>query len=394
MSEQLRVCLFAPAFPPVVGGVETFLGTLASELLRHQVLVRVVSGTPVEEELRSKLEASGGTAIWVERCPPPGAVGWEYDAFYRAEALQRTLAQYPVDVIHAASHDCAISAAIAMAALPPTRLVTAFGEIATEDPENSFGLARTRFVHDLPQIDAYLAWSRYYEELARKYEIPQHKVHRILAGVEVDLFAAGDRARGRAALGLSEDILLCCCPARFTPRKGQLELVRAVRRLRADGDGGRLRVLLTGSVNSGSQRYVEQLLREIEEAALEDVFMWRPEVPFAELPHLVAAADIVVQPSHVEGLGGAALEAMAAGRCVLLTRTRGFDEIAHHGENAWMVEPRSSEALAQGLRFLMDRPSLRAQLGRAAANHAQAKFRAESAVGRILELYLKLRDSL
>ena len=49
----------------------------------------------------------------------------------------------------------------------------------------------------------------------------------------------------------------------------------------------------------------------------------RERVGRAEMPAVFCAADIVVQPSHAEGLGLAVLEAMSCGRPVVTTEHRG-----------------------------------------------------------------------
>ncbi|MGA1839237.1 MAG: glycosyltransferase family 4 protein [bacterium] len=383
----IRVCLFAPAFPPVVGGIEVFLGTLAYQLAIRNVVVHIVAGTELEPSLIRILEKSGGSSTWVKRNPPPGSVVWEYDTFYRAEALYNALSINPVDIIHAASHDTALSAVIAREALGQIPIITAFGEIATES-NNPFGQSRSSFIHSLDQIDAYLAWSKFYEELAYKYNLPRHKVHRILPGVEVDRFSKGSRNKGRKMLSLTDDVFILCCPSRFTPRKGQLELVKAVASLPIDRD--KFRVIMTGSINSGSKEYMDEVLYEIKKANLEKIFIIKLETPFAELPHLMAAADIVVQPSHLEGLGGAALEAMATNTCTLLTNTRGFDEIAIHNVNSWIVEPKSPESLAEGILALMRDPALRKRLSQKASTYVHNNFRANHVADRILALYKKI----
>ena len=61
----------------------------------------------------------------------------------------------------------------------------------------------------------------------------------------------------------------------------------------------------------------------------------------------VAAADVFVNPSSVEGLPVAILEAMALGRPVVATAAGGVPGIVKDGETGLLVEPEDPEALAE-----------------------------------------------
>src|SRR5205823_12785948 len=85
----------------------------------------------------------------------------------------------------------------------------------------------------------------------------------------------------------------------------------------------------------------------------------------ADVPVCLAAADIVALPSLREGLGVAALEAMAAGRPVVASRVGGLAEVVVHEETGLLVPPADPEALALALARLTRDPGLCARLGAA-----------------------------
>lgn len=74
------------------------------------------------------------------------------------------------------------------------------------------------------------------------------------------------------------------------------------------------------------------------------------------LPHLEAAqhmrqAAVIAMPSvHPEGLGLAALEALAAGSMTVATSAGGIGELVEDGETGWLVEPGDVPALTAALR--------------------------------------------
>jgi len=71
-------------------------------------------------------------------------------------------------------------------------------------------------------------------------------------------------------------------------------------------------------------------------------------VPHDEIPRLLAGSRVLAQPSLVEPLGQALLEAMACGRSVVATRIGGPPEFVPP-EAGVLVDPLDVDALARGL---------------------------------------------
>jgi glycosyltransferase involved in cell wall biosynthesis len=71
-------------------------------------------------------------------------------------------------------------------------------------------------------------------------------------------------------------------------------------------------------------------------------------IPHDEIPGLLSASRVLAQPSLVEPLGQALLEAMACGRSVVATRIGGPPEFVP-AEAGVLVDPLDEEALARGL---------------------------------------------
>jgi len=90
----------------------------------------------------------------------------------------------------------------------------------------------------------------------------------------------------------------------------------------------------------------------------------------------LAAADVVALPSLQEGLGVAALEAMAAGRPVVASRVGGLAEAVVHEETGLLVPPGDPTALATALARLARDPGLRARLGAAGRARVLAHYTA------------------
>ena len=72
---------------------------------------------------------------------------------------------------------------------------------------------------------------------------------------------------------------------------------------------------------------------------------------------ILKSSDIFVMPSRYEGTPIALLEAAALARPILASSTGGIPELVKHEEQALLVPPGNSTALAQGLlKLTLDRP--------------------------------------
>jgi glycosyltransferase involved in cell wall biosynthesis len=100
------------------------------------------------------------------------------------------------------------------------------------------------------------------------------------------------------------------------------------------------------------------------------------------------AADVVVVPVRdVPQPSGQSvtLQAMACGRPVVLSRTRGLwePEALHDGENVVLVEPGNRDALAAAVRTLLDEPERAAAIGAAARTDVAAHASVEQYAQRL-----------
>jgi glycosyltransferase involved in cell wall biosynthesis len=83
-----------------------------------------------------------------------------------------------------------------------------------------------------------------------------------------------------------------------------------------------------------------------------------------------------------------ALEAMAAGAAIVVSRIGGLPEAVIDGESGLIVEPGDVSALAAALERLLDDPTLRAQLGAGARKRVE-RFSAPAVVPRYEEAYAR-----
>jgi glycosyltransferase involved in cell wall biosynthesis len=93
-----------------------------------------------------------------------------------------------------------------------------------------------------------------------------------------------------------------------------------------------------------------------------------------DAPRIVQAFDIIAVPSHVEPLGNATLEAMAAGLPVVGSHVGGIPEMIVDGETGTLVPPSDPPALASALEHIVADTDRRAAMSRAARTRAIQQF--------------------
>ena len=189
------------------------------------------------------------------------------------------------------------------------------------------------------------------------------KITVVPSGIDPEAFVApaSERVRVRQELGVGADTMLVLTVGALERRKGHAVLLAAAARLaRPDvryvfcGAGGDADALAAAAAPLGG---AVQLVG------------FRGDVAA-----LIAAADVVAMPSLQEGLGVAALEAMAAGKPVVASRVGGLAEAVVDEGTGLLVPPGDPAPLAAALDRLAREPALRTRLGEAGRAHVLARY--------------------
>src|SRR6185436_1958502 len=148
---------------------------------------------------------------------------------------------------------------------------------------------------------------------------------------------------------------------RLTPSKGQLELLRAFKRVVSEIPTATL--LIAGAPAFNQEDEYAELLRQ---AASDPGISNRVLMLGArdDVAALMPALDLLVVNSSSEACCLVVLEAMACGVPVLATRTGGTPELIEHGKDGWLVPWRDEDGLAAAIMKLIREPDLRSRLVR------------------------------
>jgi glycosyltransferase involved in cell wall biosynthesis len=150
---------------------------------------------------------------------------------------------------------------------------------------------------------------------------------------------------------------------RINDPKGAFDLLDAYRALPATSRAA-ARIVFAGDGQ------VEELRRRAAEIGPDVVVhSWLDR---EERDHLLAASDVLVLPSHHEGVPMAILEAMAYGLPVIATPVGGIPDVIRHGREGLLVEVGNRAALTTALARMVAEPALRMSLGRGARATAES----------------------
>jgi glycosyltransferase involved in cell wall biosynthesis len=176
------------------------------------------------------------------------------------------------------------------------------------------------------------------------------------AGVEGEAFSASSICAARETDASRAARLRVLFIGRLTEIKGAGLLIRAA----AETPGIDLTIAGDGDLK-------DSLATLAKELGVPARFAGR--VDRVEKRRLLADCDVVVIPSvllkreRAEGLPVVLLEAMAAAKPVIASRTGGFTDVIIDGDNGLLFEPADQEMLARRLRQLLAEPETRERLG-------------------------------
>ncbi len=208
--------------------------------------------------------------------------------------------------------------------------------------------------------------------------VPEHKVHPVYSGVDLDVFDPGPLAAEAASEGAPTVLGFV---GRLDRVKRLDVLLEALKRTPEELRPGR--VLIAGD---GSER-----------ASLEEVIAGDPWLTahcelvgrVSDVPGFLKGIDYLVLPSQIEGFPNAVLEAMAMARPIVATRVSDVPTIV--GDLGFLAEPGDPDSLAAALQAMqaLSAPE-RTELGRQARAKVEKQYDVRVQAERFWELHRRL----
>ena len=343
---RMKIGLVTPYIYPLPGGVNAHVQELYENLVLRGHDVRIISSThgPQRSSEGDIIRLGYGWSV-----PTNGSVGTLTVSHRYGQLVQEMLDRERFDLIH--YHEPFVPFLSLQVLRHSTSVnVATFHAYSGWSPSYEFGKRMmARFAITAPRPDRGQRRRAPLHRPLLPRRVQGHPQRRGPARLPVDV---PPFARWRDGM---PNILFI---GRFESRKGLMYLLKAYRTLRRDGYGCRLLLVGVGPQERDARRYIAtRRLQGVE-------FLGR--VSDADKARAFATADVFVSPATgQESFGIVLLEAMAAGRAIVCSDIHGYKGVVRRGEQALLVPPKDSDALAGAIGQLLRNPAMRAQMGEA-----------------------------
>ena len=361
-----RTLLVTNDFPPVVGGIQSYLDDYTQRLPPADLTV--LASTP-PEGLQAAETFDRRAPFDVVRMPthmllPTPDVRRRMQQLIRDRGIETVWfgAAAPLGLLGRAAKRAGATRVIA----------------TTHGHEVGWGMipgARQALHRILRDADVVTYISDYTLGRLRPHMPHGQQVLRLPSGIDVERFRPDAEARSalRARYGLGEAPTVVCV-SRLVARKGQDSLIEVWPRVIEHLPGARLVIVGWGS-------YAKRLAMLRRTSPTRGSITLTGEVTAAELPGHVAMGDVFARPCRtrrggldVEGLGIVFLEASATGLPVIAGTSGGAPETVVEGTTGDIVDGRDQDALVTALVRQLSDPALRARMGAAGRTLMQERW--------------------
>lgn len=204
------------------------------------------------------------------------------------------------------------------------------------------------------------------------------KIHTVLNGIDLRPFMGADRVAARRRLGFADNEILLCVASRLAPKKGLEYLIQSMPAAIAQFASIQLVLFGEGPIR-------KSLCHEAARLGISNRIHFPGFHP--DIPQLLAAFDLILQPSLSEGLSISVLEAMAAGRPLIACNIQGNREVIRHGETGLLVPPADSAALSEAIVRMLSDPAAAKTMGQNAARECRTRFSEERMIEQTIAIY-------
>ena len=208
--------------------------------------------------------------------------------------------------------------------------------LAFEDPSPEILLRRE--ARECALADYILCPSQHVAQSLLNYGYPSHKLIINPYGANLDRFHPVPK---------TDKVFRVVCVGTIGVRKGSIYLLEAIKNLQEQGIP--VECLLIGSVEKAFEGHFSAYRSRVQ---------YLPRVEQAELKYHYSQGSVFVLPSLDEGMAYVQLEAMACGLPLICTKNSGGESIVEEGQNGFVIEAHSVEAIVEKLLLLYSQPQL------------------------------------
>ena len=214
---------------------------------------------------------------------------------------------------------------------------------------------------------------------SKRLGCPPHKSVVIPNGVSIDRFRNA-APFDWTTIGWPADAVVSLFVGRLHPQKGIGLLQQEIETLAPAGSNRRLVIVGDGPLDGKVRGWADRVGQDRVK-----VLGWRDDVP-----SLMGGCRMLVLPSRYEGMANVALEAMAAGRSVVVSRVEGTEELFPAGTIRQTFTPGDAAEMGRLAESFLSDAEKSQHAGLANQSHVLNRFSIDAMVTAHRNLYLRL----
>lgn len=376
----MKIYQVVPYYPPHLGGMEIFVQRLSEGLANrgHDVTVFTTSNGKTE----SISKVNNVRVISLKK------MSHIYNVPIVPSLFWRLLDEEKPDVINAHQYPVFFSDTSAWISLLRNIPFVLWVHVVS-DPKSPFsGLISDTYYSTIGKFPFVMAESIISPTLAYKQRliglgVRSNKIRVIPYGIDVEKFYYAKKSQSFKARYGCRDSKIILSVGRLNYQKGFEYLIKAMPAILRRIPEAKLLIVGEGE-QLGSLKNLTKLLN-LNQSVIFTGALVQKEIPIA-----YASADIFVLPSLFESFGISLVEAQAAGKPVIGTRTGGVPEALIENKTGLLVDPRDSKQLEIAiLKVLLDN-CLTEKLGHEGQNFAKLRYGIQSTLDTVIATYCKI----
>ncbi len=233
------------------------------------------------------------------------------------------------------------------------------------------------FKEEIQATDYLLTGSSWIKKSFLENGYDEKKIFTIPYGVNLSNFYALTGSSKKEIFEKKDFKVLCV--ASINPRKGQIYLLEAFKRLNIPNS----ELILVGAIDPDMHEILNRY---------SGFFTHIPFCDHQQLKNIYNSADVFVLPSIEDGFAYVTTEAMACGLPVIVSENAGSSEIIDHEIDGFVIPPRSVEAIMNHLSFLYRNSEARIKISEAARIKVTQTLSWEKYSEKLIELYEQIAN--
>ena len=371
-TAPMHIVFLCNEYPPDPhGGIGSFTQTMARALTARGHKVTVVGFYSRQQELHEKDDAVAVIRLPHTRIPGSGLIT---NAKRLARELDRIHGESPIDIIEGPEN----SLALVPKSSPAAKIIRMHGGhhfFFTTLGKKPRLLRSWIEKWSFRNADYLCGVSKFVAETTRDLlDLGNRPIEVLPNAVNVSQF--------RPLPHVEEERGLIVFVGTVCEKKGILQLVQAMAQIVGAVPEAHLCVVGRDSIDPKTGGSFTEHLRQLMPPELKSCVEFRGPVEHALVPELLAKAEVLVYPSHMEAIGIALIEGLAMGKGMVIGHAGPAPEVVENGVSGLLCDPYSPVSIADSVIMLLKDHQLRSRMGARARQRAGELFSLDTIVKR------------